>query len=293
MDNYLLGDILVSWDGGGYALNPGQYLERFRHSGSWQGERLTLRGHMESLSPYTACPQLAQSKLYRLYQVNDERLLVYPWAYLRDAYGIWIDRLGRAEEEVCIFDPALLRQPPMEADWFFGVSGLHRALLLRDRPVLHASYVFWQDKAVLFTAPSQTGKTTQASLWQQHAGARIVNGDRVLLGKRNGVWFAHGYPHCGSSDICLNQSAPICAVVVLEQGRENRVVPMTAGEKIRSLTAGFALYHWLEQDIEKALSLATSIAQNTNVVRLICRPDADAVRVLREYLEENDHANSK
>ena len=48
--------------------------------------------------------------------------------------------------------------------------------------VLHSSYVLTQSgAAVLFSGPSGIGKSTQAALWQQYAGADVINGDRTLL----------------------------------------------------------------------------------------------------------------
>lgn len=47
--------------------------------------------------------------------------------------------------------------------------------------VFHSSYVEVDGKAVLFTAPSETGKSTQAELWRSLRGAEIINGDRSVV----------------------------------------------------------------------------------------------------------------
>ena len=44
---------------------------------------------------------------------------------------------------------------------------------------LHSSFVLYKDKALVFTAPSGIGKTTQAELWRDFQGALIVNGGRL------------------------------------------------------------------------------------------------------------------
>lgn len=285
MEQYCIGDVLLSWDGGGYSMHNGEFMEQFRHEGPWQGEKILLRGRYEPLTPYRDCPLLLERDLFSVYDVDGERLLLYHWSYLRDGYGIWLDRLAQGREDVVSFDPAMDAQIPLYADWFFGVSGLHKALILKDRPILHASYIDIGGSALLFTAPSQTGKTTQAKLWERHAGAEIINGDRALLGKRDGVWHAYGFPNCGSSDICVNRTLPIRAIVVLRQGAENRVKSMSSMEKLRSLVSGMVLYHWDGSDVQKALALAEDLITNVPVIKLVCRPDAQAVEGLKEYLE--------
>ena len=42
---------------------------------------------------------------------------------------------------------------------------LSRILLHQGGLILHASYIIWNDRGILFTAPSGTGKSTQAGLW--------------------------------------------------------------------------------------------------------------------------------
>ena len=50
--------------------------------------------------------------------------------------------------------------------------------------LLHSSRIAVCGKAVLFTAPSQTGKTTQARLWSFFEHAEMVGNDRTILRKK-------------------------------------------------------------------------------------------------------------
>lgn len=286
MDRFLIGAVLIEWDGGGYSLMPGTYMEKFRTQAPFAAERITLRGRFEPLTPYVTQAPLMEQDFHELHVVNGERLLLYHWGYLRNAYGIWLDRIAQGREDVCSFDPAIVRQLPLSADWFFGVSGMQKALLGKGRLILHASYIDHQGQAILFTAPSQTGKSTQAQLWQTYAGAQVLNGDRVLLGKRDGRWHAYGYPNCGSSGICVDRTLPLRAIVVLEQGQENHVQPMGTMDKLRSIVSGSAVYRWDGEDVDRVVTLAEDLLTHVEIIKLICRPDEDAVRTLRNYLEE-------
>lgn len=285
MDTYKIGDILLHWDSE-YALEPGQFMELFRWDHVCGENDIYLQGKIEPLEQYTGYTQLGSRELYDIYNVNGETLLLYHWGRSRNAYGIWVSRIEQGRSDVCSFDPAIYDSPRLNGDWFFGVSGLQKALLQRGCPVLHASYVEYGGQAILFTAPSETGKSTQALLWQNYANARVINGDRALLGKRGNHWYAHGFPACGSSGVCQNRTLPLKAIVVLAQGEENRVVPMTLSGKLKSLVSGMVQYPWNPTDLDMTLELSQDISATVPVVQLICRPDGAAVNVLRQYLED-------
>ena len=51
----------------------------------------------------------------------------------------------------------------------------------KDSFILHASYVVRDGKALLFSAPSGTGKSTQAEFWHTRRGCDIINGHIVSL----------------------------------------------------------------------------------------------------------------
>lgn len=287
MDQFLLGDLILQWDGGGYHLIPGPYLEGFRcaHSAA-EAPMIRFRGSFVPLESYTQYPMITENSVYAMFDIKGEPLLVYHWGHRRFAFAVWPDRIDAGHVNTCWFDPDMHNQPGLSADWFFGVSGLHKALLQRGGAILHAAYIDWNGQALLFTAPSGTGKSTQAALWAKHAGVEIVNGDRVLVRQWNGQWYAFGYPCCGSSRICLNRTLPLRAIVVLQQGTENRVERLTAPQKIRALAAATEVYPWDNQEINRALDMAVLLAENVTVARLICRPDKEAVKTLHRFLEE-------
>lgn len=88
--------------------------------------------------------------------------------------------------------------------------------------LLHASYVLHEGKAILFSAPSGTGKSTQAHFWEKERGSTVVNEDRVMLHKKNGTYMASGAWATGSARLTANITAPIRAIILLGQGSENR-----------------------------------------------------------------------
>lgn len=159
-------------------------------------------------------------------------------------------------------------------------------LLARDALFLHASFVGLGERAILFTGPKQIGKSTQAELWRRCRGARVLNGDRALLRLLEGRWTACGSPYCGTSGICVNASLPLGALVLLEQGPENRVEPAAPRRVMSAFLSGCSYDPGDPAAAALVLDLAAALSREVPVLRLVCRPDEGAVRCLEEALRK-------
>lgn len=154
--------------------------------------------------------------------------------------------------------------------------------------ILHASFVEWQGKAILFTAPSETGKTTQAKLWNTHRDARIINGDRAVVLRAQDGFYAAGLPFAGSSPYCENTILPLAAVVYLRQA------PVTTIEKLRGVKAfcriweGCCVNTWHREDMQKVTALVQRLAGTDCMYELSCTPDESAVIALEQQLRKQD-----
>lgn len=164
--------------------------------------------------------------------------------------------------------------------------GLENVLLINHGFLLHASFIDWHGKGILFTAPPGTGKSTQAALWEQYEGAQTINGDRAALVKRNGCWYAYGLPIAGTSGIYRNESAPISAVVILSQAKHNLVRKLRFSEIMRHMYPEITVHRWDANFVNNALNLAIDFIQSVPVYMLECLPDKDAVDALKQVLSE-------
>ena len=88
---------------------------------------------------------------------------------------------------------------------------------------LHCSCLMYKGDAVIFTAPSGTGKSTHTMLWRKHFGDRVkmINDDKPLVREKDGRFYIYGTPWRGKHAIGNNISAPIRAIVFLSQAPEN------------------------------------------------------------------------
>lgn len=151
--------------------------------------------------------------------------------------------------------------------------------------LLHSSFVRIGDKAILFTAPSGTGKSTQAELWCKYRNAEIMNGDRTaVMPTADGV-MAYGIPYCGTSGICRNAKLPIAAIVYLSQGKRSEVQSLTGLRAFRRLWEGCSVNVWDKKDVDQCCHSVTETVGKVPVLHLTCTPDESAVKVLESFLE--------
>lgn len=153
--------------------------------------------------------------------------------------------------------------------------------------ILHSSFISWQNNGILFTAPSGTGKSTQADLWKKYEDADIYNGDRTIIRKIEGKYYGFGSPYAGSSGIYRNESAPIKAIVVIEQGPDNVIRRLHGREAFLPLFRETLMNTWNKEYMEKMTDLLMDAACQIPVYHLSCRPDQDAVNTVKnEILQE-------
>ena len=152
---------------------------------------------------------------------------------------------------------------------------------------LHASFIDRNGKAVLFTAPSGTGKSTQAELWCQLRGATQINGDRAAVRvASDGTVRADGVPYSGSSGICKNVSLPLEAVVYLTQSPETRLTPLFGVKAFQRIWEGCSVNTWNKEDVCSCSRTIMTMLTTVPVLHLACTPDESAVFALEQALEK-------
>ena len=167
---------------------------------------------------------------------------------------------------------------------FAAMLSLEKLMISMDAMILHSAYVCYKDTAVLFSAPSNTGKSTQAFLWEKYKQTRTINGDRTLLIRNENGWMAYGWPVCGSSKICNNENYPIRAIVMLKQAKENKVYSLKGFRALREVLEQITVNGWDSDFQMRALDLIEELLNEVPVYMLECDISEDAVRCLESVL---------
>lgn len=153
---------------------------------------------------------------------------------------------------------------------------------------LHSSSICYKSKAILFTAPSSTGKTTQARLWNKYRDTEILCNDRTLLRKVENIWQTYGYPIDGSEPVCSSAVVSLGAVVLLAQGSKNYVERLGPGRGAALLMGQSVIDVWNPDARKTAAEEILSLMKDIPVYLLTCTPDERAVQVLETKLIEDE-----
>lgn len=170
---------------------------------------------------------------------------------------------------------------------FASLLSLERRMLNYDNFILHSSYMTVDGHAVLFSAPSGTGKSTQAGLWEQYRNATVINGDRSLLTIENGQLYACGWPICGSSEICFNEKYKVSCIVLLSQSKENKIEKVDYKNAVKKLIGEITINYHNVHFINKAMDFIDQIISTIPIYHLTCDISENAVKCLENKIKED------
>lgn len=170
-------------------------------------------------------------------------------------------------------------------------------LPLRHRVIFHGVALKYRGKGYVLTAPSGTGKSTHAFLWQRYLGraAHILSGDKPVIsgggecGANVTVW---GSPWGGKERLFENDSAPLAGVCLVTRGRTcgiERVQPVDFLETMMRQTFVPAD----DPAATRALEVIDAVLVNVPLWRLTCDISEDAVRTSFEAMTGLDYASCR
>lgn len=150
---------------------------------------------------------------------------------------------------------------------------------------LHCSCLKYKDEAIIFTAPSGTGKSTHSALWRRHFGDDVVmiNDDKPLVREKDGRFHIYGTPWNGKHSIGNNTSAPIRSVVFLSQAPENKATPISPIDAMALLLQQTVLPSD-KAALSKLLDMLGRLVENIPMYRLGCTVSDEAVTTIYQEI---------
>lgn len=126
--------------------------------------------------------------------------------------------------------------PPIAENMVLG-NKFNRRLMKYYGSYIHSSALFFDGKAYLFSAPSQTGKSTHTKKWLSRFGdrAKVINDDKPSFRFIDGKCIVYGTPFAGGTDVQINTSAELGALVFLERAEENSLEKLEPSRSISLL----------------------------------------------------------
>ncbi len=162
-----------------------------------------------------------------------------------------------------------------------------RELHRYDCSIFHSVSFVWEGNTFLLTAPSGTGKTTQYLNWQRMFPDEItmISGDMPVLERReDGTVWAHPSPWNGKEKIGSRLCAPVAGIVLLEQGDENRILPLSARDAVMPFFEQFIVRPETEEQIRALARLMDQMLRNVPCFKFVNLGDDASTTLLRETL---------
>lgn len=150
---------------------------------------------------------------------------------------------------------------------------------------LHCSCLKYKDEAIIFTAPSGTGKSTHSALWRRHFGDDVVmiNDDKPLVREKDGRFYIYGTPWNGKHNIGNNTSAPIRSVVFLSQAPKNKAEPISPIDAMALLLQQTVLPS-NKAELSKLLDMLGRLVETVPMYRLGCTISDEAVTTIYQEI---------
>ena len=155
--------------------------------------------------------------------------------------------------------------------------------------IFHAVAFLWRERAWVLTAPSGTGKTTQFMNWRKlHPGEiTMICGDLPILEQRSdGSVRVHSSNWNGKEGVGNNTSALLGGLILLEQGRENRIGPLDVRDSAPQLLCQFAASLDHEKQIRTVCDMLDAMLRRYPTWKYVNLGDDASTELLRSVIAE-------
>ncbi len=216
--------------------------------GLWQGKKVLLKSNSADLSSHALLlePDLSSGEVFCLGQG-------------------WLDASKS-------FYPLLF-----PVDMLLSVN-----LLARGKGIaIHAAAVDDRGIGRLFVGRSGQGKSTMARLWHEHSDGKVLNDDRVLIGRQDGAYRVHGTPWHSSLPVVSSSSVPLDAIYVIHHADQNCIIPLSPIEAAARLMAGCFTTYWDPEGMAFTLDFLAGLVASVPCFELGFRPDPEIVDFVR------------
>jgi len=171
-----------------------------------------------------------------------------------------------------------------EMEYVFSGLAFMGIALKENRLSLHASAIEVNNKAILFSASSGGGKTTHVKNWEKiGVNLKIINDDKPLIYKKDGLYYVAGSPWSGKEILNNNIEVPLHAIVFLEQAEENHIETLDKKQALTELLKNTHRPEEPELYIE-TLKIIEELIEATILFKLEATKDASSALFLYNIL---------
>ena len=159
------------------------------------------------------------------------------------------------------------------------------AMLVHNGAIVHSSSIAVDNKGLLFSALSGTGKSTHTGLWLKHVpGTVIVNDDKPIIRFEDDIPYLYGAPWSGKNTIHKNMRVPMKALIFIERAETCSLTPMNPLDAVWQLLDA-VIKPSIPELAEKNMDFICRLVEKVPIYLLRCNISEDAVNVAKEALK--------
>lgn len=150
---------------------------------------------------------------------------------------------------------------------------------------IHASAINYKGDAILFSAPSKTGKSTHARMWMEKfkEDVSMINDDKPLIFLDQNKFMVSGSPFSGKQGINQNVVKPLKAIIFLEQANQDEMIRLNTTEALLRLVKNM-LRPKDEETWNKLLLLMNELLAVTPIYLLNATKSMTSVTLVHQML---------
>ena len=153
--------------------------------------------------------------------------------------------------------------------------------------LMHATAICVDGEAYLLAGPSGAGKTTHAKLWKKvfDDRMRVINDDKPILRLIDNQIMIYGSPWSGKERWQNNISAPLKAILFINQSKENYIEPMDHSEAWNSIMN--QIYRSTNaKNMKKTLDFINQLVNDIPIYSMYCNRSEEAVHIAYEAVSK-------
>lgn len=217
--------------------------------------------------------------LWNLFETDEFKGLYRYLEKIPDCLGTRMDLYENSAKLTLL---SLKEEDAVVREYAYSGFAMAQLLLKHKRMVLHSSCISVDGQAILFSAPSGTGKSTHTQLWQEYVGGvSYINDDTPILRfDKSDEVYACGSPWSGKTTLNSNVSVPLKAIVFLERGTENSIEKIGGAEAFARLV-GEARKLPFKDAVELSAELCGELIKKVPIYKLKCNISKEAVDLVK------------
>lgn len=147
--------------------------------------------------------------------------------------------------------------------------------------LLHSCGITLDGKGILFVGHSGAGKSTMAHFCRDGANVSILSDDRIIVRKKDGVFWMHGTPWHGEEEFASPSGCPVDTIYFIKHGGKNKITETNVIDATSQLLTCSFPPLWDQKEMKFTLDFLSELSNSVPCHELGFLPDSGIIHFIR------------